>query len=135
MNSIRIEECKNNRNNAIIYLIENNLFLESEIKTPAMKFYIKTLTEGTDCLTDIDRYAHLNMLFGYDIGFKNAMKIDNWLWDTNINDIKDRYPMGYETLELNYKDKKLVQHCVEKLGLDLSFDKWRTEDFKCYEYY
>lgn len=133
MNSIKIEECENSRNNVINYLIENNLFFESEVETPAMEFYIKALIEGTDCLTDIDRYAHLNTLFGYDIGFKNAMKIDNYLWGNS--EILVKYPLGFETLELTYTDKKLVQHCTEKLNLDLSFDKWRTEDFKCYEYY
>jgi hypothetical protein len=43
--------------------------------------------------------------------------------------------MGFETLELRYQDKELVQHCVDKLGLNLSFDKWITEDFEWYEYY
>lgn len=129
-------EIRLTRQEAIDILIDNKFFDEKTINeyNKASEFYIKHLMEGWDTC-DIDRMAHLNTLFGYDIGVDNAIKIDWWLWDTEVNDIKDEYPMGYDTLELNYKDKEFVQHCVEKLGLDLSFDKWRTEDFKCYEYY
>lgn len=135
MNTLTREE-REEREEAIDILISNGIFNEKTIKehNKASEFYIKHLIEGWD-ICDIDRMAHLNTLFGYDIDADNAMKIDEWLWDTEVNDIKDEYPMGYDTLELEYKDKELVQHCVEKLGLDLSFDKWRTEDFKCYEYY
>lgn len=135
MNTLTREE-REEREEAIDILISNGIFNEKAINehNKASEFYIKHLIEGWD-ICDIDRMAHLNTLFGYDIGADNAMKIDWWLWDTDVNDIKDEYPMGYDTLELEYKDKEFVQHCVEKLGLDLSFDKWRTEDFDCYEYY
>lgn len=134
--NIFIREEREEREEAIDILIGNGIFDEKTIKehNKASEFYIKHLIEGWD-ICDIDRMAHLNTLFGYDIGADNAMKIDWWLWDTDVNDIKDEYPMGYDTLELEYKNKEFVQHCVEKLGLDLSFDKWRTEDFKYYEYY
>lgn len=124
------------REEAIDILIGNEIFDEETINkyNKASEFYIERLMEGWD-VCDIDRMAHLNTLFGYDIDIDNAMKIDGWLWDTEVNDIKDEYPMGYDTLELNYKDKEFVQHCVEKLGLNLSFDKWRTKEIDCYEYY
>lgn len=124
------------REEAIDILIGNNIFTEEEIDRheKACEFYIKYIIKGID-ICDIDRIAHLNTLFGYDIGEENAMAINIWLWDTTENDIANDYPMGFETLELEYTDKELVQHCVEKLGLNVSFDKWRTEDFRCYEYY
>lgn len=129
-------EIKLTRDEAICTLLGNDIFTEEDIKNheKASEFYIKHLMEGWD-ICDIDRMAHLNTLFGYDIGEENASAIDSWLWDTTENDITDDYPMGFETLELKHTDKELVQHCVEKLGLDVSFDKWRTEDFKWYEYY
>lgn len=129
-------EIKLTRQEAIDILIGNNIFTEEEIDRheKTCEFYIKYIMEGID-ICDIDRIAHLNTLFGYDIGEENAMAINIWLWDTAENDIADDYPMGFETLELEYTDKELVQHCVEKLGINVSFDKWRTEDFKCYEYY
>lgn len=130
---MRIEDCENNRNNAITYLIENELFNAEDIGTPAMEFYIKTLVEGTDCITDVDRYAHLNTLFGYDIGFNNAMKIDNYLWSTSW--LLDKYGCGIEILELNYTDKELIKGVCKELGLNLSFDKWKTEKIKYHEYY
>ena len=133
MSNIRIEECENNRSNAITYLIENELFDAKDIGTPAMEFYIKVLVEGTDCITDVDRYAHLNTLFGYDIGFNNAMKIDNYLWSTPW--LLNKYGCGVETLELYYTDKELIQNVCKEIGLNLSFDKWRTKEIEYYEYY
>lgn len=123
------------REQAIITLVDNDIFYESDINTSAMKFYIKNLMENTDNIYDIDRYAHLNTLFGYDIGFRNAMEIDYWLWNTDINTIADEYPLGLDTCELTYKDKELVQKAVEGRRLDVSFDKWRTTDFNVYEYF
>ena len=129
MNAITREE-------AIDYLIENNIFDEEDINDheEGAEFYIKHFIEGWD-VSDIDRMANLNTLFGYDIGANNAIEIDIWFWDTTENDITDEYPMGLDSLELGYKDKELVRHCVEKLGLNISFDKWRTKEIEHYEYY
>lgn len=123
------------REQAIITLVDNNIFYESDIGTIAMEFYIRNLTENTNNIYDIDRYAHLNTLFGYDIGFHNAMEIDYWLWDTDINTIADEYPFGLDALDLTYKDKRLAQKAVKERHLDVYFDKWRTEDFDVYEYF
>lgn len=119
------------REDAVNYLLKNNIFTVSSEGTPAMEFYIKNLMESTDSIYDIDCYAHLNTLFGYDIGFNNAMEIDMWLYNPDINE-KD---LELCTLEITYKDKELIEKCCFQCGIDVSFDKWRTTDFNVYEYF
>lgn len=122
------------RQEAIDILIGNEIFYEETISehNKASEFYIKHLMEGWD-ICDIDRMAHLNTLFGYDIGVDNWSKIDSELWCNKK--YWDDTGCGIEIMELGYTDKEFVQKVCNELGLDLSFDKWRTEDFKCYEYY
>lgn len=122
------------RQEAINYLIRSNIFDEEDINNheKASEFYIKHLMEGWD-VCDIDRMAHLNTLFGYDIGVDNWSKIDSELWGNEK--YWDNYGCGVEILELTYTDKGFIQNVCKEIGLDLSFDKWRTEDFNCYEYY
>ena len=122
------------RQEAIDTLIGNEIFYEETISehNKASEFYIKHLMEGWD-ICDIDRMAHLNTLFGYDIGVDNWSKIDSELWCNKK--YKDDTGCGVEIMELEYTDKEFIQKVCNELGLDLSFDKWRTEDFKCYEYY
>ena len=122
------------RQEAIDVLIGNEIFYEETISehNKASEFYIKHLMEGWD-ICDIDRMAHLNTLFGYNIGVDNWSKIDSELWCNKK--YWDDTGCGVEIMELGYTDKEFVQKVCNELGLDLSFDKWRTEDFKCYEYY
>lgn len=122
------------REEAIDTLISNKIFDEKTINehNKASEFYIKHLIEGWD-ICDIDRMAHLNTLFGYDIGVDNWSKIDSELWGNEK--YWDNYGCGVEILELTYTDKGFIQNVCKEIGLALSFDKWRTEDFKCYEYY
>lgn len=122
------------RQEAIDVLIGNEIFYEETISehNKASEFYIKHLMEGWD-ICDIDRMAHLNTLFGYDIGVDNWSKIDSELWCNKK--YWDDTGCGVEIMELGYTDKEFVQKVCNELGLDLCFDKWRTEDFKCYEYY
>jgi hypothetical protein len=122
------------RQEAIDTLVGNEIFYEETISehNKASEFYIKHLMEGWD-ICDIDRMAHLNTLFGYDIGINNWSKIDSELWCNKK--YWDDTGCGVEIMELGYTDKEFVQKVCNELGLDLSFDKWRTEDFKCYEYY
>ena len=121
------------REQAIEYLVFESIFSYEDIGTESMEFYIKTLTEThIDNPWDVDRYAHLNTLFGYDIGADNAMAINGWLWSGEISPGEYR---DLETLDISYKDKELIQECSEELGLGLSFDKWRTKDFDVYEYF
>lgn len=122
------------RQEAIDTLVGNEIFYEETISehNKASEFYINHLMEGWD-ICDIDRMAHLNTLFGYDIGTDNWSKIDSELWGNEK--YWDDTGCGVEIMELGYTDKEFVQKVCNELGLDLSFDKWRTEDFKCYEYY
>ena len=122
------------REEAIDILIGNGIFDKETINghNKASEFYIKHLMEGWD-ICDIDRMAHLNTLFGYDIGVNNWSKIDSELWYNKK--YQDETGCGVEIMELSYKDKEFIRNVCKEFGLDLSFDKWRTEDFKCYEYY
>lgn len=122
------------RQEAIDILISNNIFTEQNIRDQekASEFYINHLMKGWD-ICDIDRMAHLNTLFGYDIGADNWSKIDSELWGNEK--YWDDYGCGVEIMELTYKDKDFIIQVCRDLNLNLSFDKWRTEDFKWYEYY
>ena len=122
------------RQEVINILIGNEIFDEETINehNKASEFYIKHLMEGWD-ICDIDRMAHLNTLFGYDIGVDNWSKIDSELWCNKK--YQDETGCGVEIMELTYKDKEFIRNVCKEIGLDLSFDKWKTEDFKCYEYY
>ena len=122
------------RQEAIDTLIGNEIFDEKIINNheKASEFYIKHLMEGWD-VCDIDRMAHPNTLFGYDIRVDNWSKFDSELWSNEK--YWDDYGCGVEILELTYTDKGFIQNVCKEIGFDLSFDKWRTEDFNCYEYY
>lgn len=122
------------RKETIDYLVGNEIFRQEDVdnKEQATEYYIKHLMDGID-LCDIDRMAHLNTLFGYDIGADNALKIDAELW---INPkYWDSQGFGIETMELSYKDKDFVKQVCNEIGLNLSFDNWAKEDFKCYKYF
>ena len=109
-------------------------FNRDEIGTPAMEFWIKDLMEtdaGCECYSDIDRHAWLNTLFGYDISYYNAMLIDHWLWSSEIEPGVYR---DMETLDMGVKDKPILEQCVKELGLNLTFDKWATEEPDVYRY-
>lgn len=122
------------RQEAIDTLVSNEIFSEETINTheKASEFYIKHLMEGWD-ICDIDRMAHINTLFGYDIGAYNWSEIDFELWENEK--YQDETGCGVEIMELSYKDKKFIIQVCHDLNLNLSFDKWRTEDFEWYEYY
>ena len=122
------------REEVIDTLIDNGIFDEKTIKehSKASEFYIKHLMEGWD-ICDIDRMAHLNTLFGYDIGVDNWQKFDSELWGNEL--YWDNYGYGVEIMELTYKDKPFLKRVALDIGADVSFDKWKMEDFKCYEYY
>lgn len=127
-------EIKFTRQEAIDVLVGNDIFDEKIINNheKASEFYIKHLMEGWD-VCDIDRMAHLNTLFGYDIGVDNWSKFDSELWENEL--YWDDYGCGVEIMELTYKDKPFLEKVAHDIDVDVSFDKWRTEDFKWYEYY
>ena len=120
------------REQAIEYLVFENIFSYEDVETDPMEFYIETLTETPiDNAWDVDRYAQLNTLFGYDIGYNAMASINEWLYDPDIN----KMGLDIDIFDITYKDKELLEKCNEALGLGLSFDKWRTGDFKVYEYF
>lgn len=127
-------EIKLTRQEAIDTLVGNEIFYEEDINNheKASEFYIKHLMEGWD-ICDIDRMAHLNTLFGYDIGVDNWEKFDSELWGNEL--YWDDTGCGVEIMELTYKDKDFLEKVSIEIGIDVSFDKWRMEDFKYYEYY
>lgn len=81
-------------------------------------FYYRCSKE-TDCIYDADRYAHLNRLFGYDIGFKTAMIIDCWLWDP-----KENKEGEIETIEVGVNDRALLEKCNREKNLNLNFERF-----------
>ena len=119
------------RENSINYLVKNRVFSMDDVGSPEMEFYIRGMKQAADYrIVDVDRWAHLNTLFGYELDFTDAMEIDNWLWDRDMNDIGE-----FETLHLTYMDKELLEKAGKALGLELDFSKFRTTDFKVYEYF
>lgn len=127
-------EIRLTRQEAINVLLTNDIFYEETISSheKTSEFYIKHLMEGWS-ICDIDRMAHLNTLFGYDIGVDNWSKLDSELWGNEK--YQDETGCGVEIMELSYKDKKFLQKVCKELNFDLLFDKWKDEDFKYYEYY
>lgn len=113
------------REEAIKILTEQYWFTESEIGTKEMEFYIQGLINKAD-MFDLDRYAWLNTLFGYDIGYENAMEINTWLWEL---------PNELETMEITHNDKKIIKRAVKELKLKISFDKWVIEEPKVFCYF
>jgi hypothetical protein len=124
------------REKAIEKLVKSGIFTEEACNTSeAGKFYVKYLMDNLD-ICDIDRYAWLNTLFQYDIGAKNAMEIDSWLWGSETV-LKD-YPLGFDTLELTWNDeegKELLKKCNSELNLNLDFSNWVTYEPEYYKYY
>lgn len=106
-----------------MYLISNEIFDESDVDTKAFKFYEEYLEEGYT-IFEIDRYANLNTLFGYDIGDEAAMEIDKRLYDITEE---------VDAMDMTCKDKELVMSVSKDLNLD--FSKWATSEPKAYRYF
>lgn len=108
---------------------------EEDKNEPFFKFYASNLKEHRN-LVDIDRYAWLNTLFQYDIGWDTAMAIDAWLWGSETI-LKDEL-IGVEILEITWDDeegKELLRKCDSELNLGLDFSKWITYNPVAYEYF
>ncbi len=84
------------------------------IDDATVNFYYKCMHGYGMSLSDADRYAWLNTLFGYDIGAEKARVIDNWY-----------YMNGLDVMEIEAVSKGTVQSiCEGELGLNLDFSKW-----------
>lgn len=81
-------------------------------------YYDAAALYGCDSIFDADETAWICSLFGYDIGWKAARSIANMFYEETEE----------SAAELTHKDKKLVKKYCRKLGLDLDFSKWASND-------
>lgn len=97
-------------------------FIKSDSK--CIDFYYRCMKKNMD-LIDVDEYATLNTLFGYDIGSDVVGKISCELWKKDV-----------EVLDLmrNEESRKLVEDVSKEIGIKLDYSKWSTEH-KEYVYY
>lgn len=73
---------------------------------------------------DVDKWAWLNTLFGYDIGAERALSIITW-YDDN----------GMDVLQLEAEDKETVENVSRfELGLHFNFNGWAKETPKRISY-
>lgn len=98
----------------------------NEAPDDLFKFYYNCMKNGID-VCDADRYADLNTVLGYDVGFENFRKIDGYLWCE-----KD-----YDLMELvgNKDGREVIEEAVNTLGIEIDFSKWNDGEFKEYVYY
>ena len=54
-----------------------------ELDETAHNFYYRAMHDNHMDLYDADDYAWLNTLIGYDIGVKNAKRIEKWLYEND----------------------------------------------------
>lgn len=101
--------------------------LGAQLDGESLDFFYKAMDLTSSCF-DVDRWCHLNTLFGYTIPFDAAMQITNWLYEN------EDVCCG-ETLEVTYNDEIIISYICTQLGLDLDFSKWRDTDFVYYEYF
>lgn len=90
-------------------------------------FYYMAIHDNGMDLYDADRYAWLNVLFGYDIGADHALGITNWYYENNM-----------EVLELvgGLECKDEMMRVTDELGYHLNYGYWVWEepDYITYSY-
>lgn len=74
-------------------------------------FYYKAMHDYRMSYGDADRWGWLNTLFNYNIGHDAALKIINYLYVTDDDDV----------MELSCSEKDELEKISEELGLDLNF--------------
>ena len=81
-------------------------------------FYYMAMHDNGMDLYDADRYAWLNVLFGYDIGADHAREIINWCYEHDI-----------DVMDLCSQDKEMMMDiCFDEFGFHLSFIYWADEE-------
>ena len=78
-------------------------------------------------LCDADRYAILNTIMGYDIGYEAFRNIDGYVWTE----------LDFDLLEImgSNEDKEIIKKASNETNSNLDFSKWRdlinkiTDDF------
>lgn len=105
---------------------EQKSFYLNEAPDDLFKFYYFCMENGIDAC-DADRYANLNTVLGYDIGFDNFREIDGYLWCE-----KD-----YDLMELfgNEEGKEVIKDAVNALGIEVDFNNWNDGEIESYIYY
>jgi len=101
-------------------------FYMNEAPDDLFVFYYNCMGNGIDAC-DADRYANLNTVLGYDVGFENFRKIDRYLWGEKDFDLMDLFG--------NEDGKQVIEEAVKVLNLDIDFSNWKNEDVKTYVYY
>lgn len=90
-------------------------------------FYYMAMHDNGMDLYDADRYAWLNVLFGYDIGADRALGITNWYYENDM-----------EVLELvgGLECKDEMMRVTDELGYHLNYGYWVWEepDYITYSY-
>lgn len=90
-------------------------------------FYYMAMHDNGMDLYDADRYAWLNVLFGYDIGADHALGITNWYYENDM-----------EVLELvgGLECKDEMMRVTDELGYHLNYGYWVWEepDYITYSY-
>ena len=89
-------------------------------------FYYNCMMENID-VCDADRYANLNTMLGYDVGFENFREIDGYLYSEKDFDLMD--------LNAYEGSKQIIEEVANILNLDIDFSKWKNEEIKTYVYY
>ena len=81
-------------------------------------FYFNQLFVHELDLCDVDRYANLNTILGYDVGLAKFRSLDSWLWEHN-----------FDLMELSGtdEDKEMLQRATrEQKTKDLDYSKWQN---------
>ena len=79
-------------------------------------YYNQLYVNGLD-IFDTDRYANLNTVIGYDVGYKAFSEIEEYLWEEEDYDMMELDGCKY--------DKKLIKKVAKKVGVELDFTKWK----------
>ena len=83
-------------------------------------FYYHQMFNNDLDLCDVDRYANLNTILGYDVGINKFRSLDGWLWGH-----------GYDLMEFtgSDEDKAILQratHDRKRKAKELDYSKWKN---------
>ena len=105
---------------------EQKSFYLNEAPDDLFKFYYFCMKNGIDAC-DADRYANLNTVLGYDIGFDNFREIDGYLWCEKEYDLMELFG--------NEDGKEVIKDAVNALGIEVDFNNWNDGEIESYIYY
>ena len=112
----------------VIWLQEKIGFVPADVDDyKAIDFYYRAMHDHDFGLCDVDDYAYLNTLFGYDIEIENARKLIVWFYEENDSTVQDA---------ITVEDKDTLRNiCESELDLNLDFSKFTTEEPEYYQIY